>query len=236
MLCWPNDQGPTLIVDDGGDATLLIHRGYEVRGAACLRFSRAALLTRVPAGGEQPVDPGQRRGQRGAGDRQQAPQAHSQGEARLVPQDRARDQGPRYPLPRITISYDHETISSYSRMMMRLYRFYAELCGVQGVSEETTTGVHRLYSMMKQGKLLFPAINVNDSCTKSKFDNIYGCRHSLIDGINRATDVMIGGKTAVVRPLILLLYLFCRFSSLCECVLCSRSSLSLSISVCFFLF
>lgn len=68
----------------------------------------------------------------------------------------------------------------------------------KGVSEETTTGVHRLYQMLKAGKLLFPAINVNDSVTKSKFDNVYGCRHSLIDGINRATDVMIGGKVAVV--------------------------------------
>jgi len=69
---------------------------------------------------------------------------------------------------------------------------------IKGVSEETTTGVHRLYQMHRQGKLLFPAINVNDSVTKSKFDNVYGCRHSLIDGINRATDVMIGGKVAVV--------------------------------------
>merc|ERR1711916_400147 len=69
---------------------------------------------------------------------------------------------------------------------------------MMGVSEETTTGVHRLYQMMKAGKLLFPAINVNDSVTKSKFDNVYGCRHSLIDGINRATDVMMGGKVAVV--------------------------------------
>src|SRR5689334_16785336 len=69
---------------------------------------------------------------------------------------------------------------------------------IKGVSEETTTGVHRLYVMMREGKLLFPAINVNDSVTKSKFDNLYGCRHSLIDGINRATDVMIGGKVAVI--------------------------------------
>jgi adenosylhomocysteinase len=69
---------------------------------------------------------------------------------------------------------------------------------IKGVTEETTTGVHRLYQMMERGELLFPAINVNDSVTKSKFDNFYGCRHSLIDGINRATDVMIGGKTAVV--------------------------------------
>ena len=70
--------------------------------------------------------------------------------------------------------------------------------GIKGVTEETTTGVHRLYQMLEQGELLFPAINVNDSVTKSKFDNLYGCRHSLIDGINRATDVMIGGKIAVV--------------------------------------
>ncbi len=69
---------------------------------------------------------------------------------------------------------------------------------IKGVTEETTTGVHRLYEMMKEGSLLFPAINVNDSVTKSKFDNVYGCRHSLIDGINRATDVLIGGKVAVV--------------------------------------
>jgi adenosylhomocysteinase len=69
---------------------------------------------------------------------------------------------------------------------------------IKGVTEETTTGVHRLYQMMERGELMFPAINVNDSVTKSKFDNFYGCRHSLIDGINRATDVMIGGKTAVV--------------------------------------
>ena len=70
--------------------------------------------------------------------------------------------------------------------------------GIKGVTEETTTGVHRLYQMVETGELLFPAINVNDSVTKSKFDNLYGCRHSLIDGINRATDVMIGGKMAVV--------------------------------------
>src|SRR4029077_6496097 len=70
--------------------------------------------------------------------------------------------------------------------------------GIKGVTEETTTGVHRLYQMVEAGELLFPAINVNDSVTKSKFENLYGCRHSLIDGINRATDVMIGGKVAVV--------------------------------------
>ena len=70
--------------------------------------------------------------------------------------------------------------------------------GIKGVTEETTTGVHRLYEMVEAGDLLFPAINVNDSVTKSKFDNLYGCRHSLVDGINRATDVMIGGKVAVI--------------------------------------
>src|SRR5512138_140937 len=70
--------------------------------------------------------------------------------------------------------------------------------GIKGVSEETTTGVHRLYEMARNGTLLFPAINVNDSVTKSKFDNIYGCRHSVIDGLNRATDVMLSGKVAVV--------------------------------------
>ena len=70
--------------------------------------------------------------------------------------------------------------------------------GIMGVTEETTTGVHRLYQLAEKGELLFPAINVNDSVTKSKFDNLYGCRHSLIDGINRATDVMIGGKVAVI--------------------------------------
>src|ERR1700744_4395405 len=76
--------------------------------------------------------------------------------------------------------------------------FAALAASIKGVSEETTTGVHRLYQMEKEGKLLFPAINVNDSCTKSKFDNLYGCRHSLIDGLNRATDVTISGKVAVV--------------------------------------
>src|SRR5205823_7849601 len=77
-------------------------------------------------------------------------------------------------------------------------RFTTMAAGINGVSEETTTGVHRLYDMAKAGKLLFPAINVNDSVTKSKFDNIYGCRHSLLDGLNRATDVMLSGKVAIV--------------------------------------
>src|SRR6201999_1381373 len=77
-------------------------------------------------------------------------------------------------------------------------RFTRMAAGLKGVTEETTTGVHRLYEFARDGKLLFPAINVNDSVTKSKFDNLYGCRHSLIDGINRGTDVMIAGKTAVI--------------------------------------
>ena len=77
-------------------------------------------------------------------------------------------------------------------------RWTAIAAGIRGVTEETTTGVHRLYQMQLAGQLLFPAINVNDSVTKSKFDNLYGCRHSLVDGINRATDVMIGGKVAVI--------------------------------------
>jgi adenosylhomocysteinase len=139
MLVWPGDQGPTLIVDDGGDATLLIHRGYEAE-------TNASILDN--------------------------------------------DEG-------------NEELAIINKLIKRILKekpgwFHKIVPQIKGVSEETTTGVHRLYTMMKQGKLLFPAINVNDSCTKSKFDNIYGCRHSLIDGINRATDVMIGGKTAVV--------------------------------------
>ena len=81
---------------------------------------------------------------------------------------------------------------------LRTEKWTAIAKGIRGVSEETTTGVHRLYEMQKKGTLMFPAINVNDSVTKSKFDNIYGCRHSVIDGLNRATDVMLGGKVAVV--------------------------------------
>ena len=80
-------------------------------------------------------------------------------------------------------------------------RFHRMVPGILGVSEETTTGVHRLYQMLERGELLFPAINVNDSVTKSKFDNLYGCRHSLVDGIMRATDVMLAGKVAVVAGL-----------------------------------
>jgi adenosylhomocysteinase len=140
-LLWPDGGGPTLIVDDGGDATLLIHRGVEFEHAGGVpEFDEANdpeewgvildLLRRI-----QQDDPGRWR--------------------RIAPQ-------------------------------------------IRGVSEETTTGVHRLYEMERDGVLLFPAINVNDSVTKSKFDNIYGCRHSVIDGLNRATDVMLSGKVAVV--------------------------------------
>ena len=139
-LTWPGEDGPTAILDDGGDATLLIHKGLEFEKAGSVPDPSTAdseeyavvleLLTKIVA-----EEPG---------------------------------------------------------------RFTAAANSIQGVSEETTTGVHRLYDMQRSGELLFPAINVNDAVTKSKFDNKYGCRHSLVDGINRATDVMIAGKVAVV--------------------------------------
>jgi len=133
-------RGPNQIVDDGGDATLLIHKGVE--------FEKAGT---VPAPGK--------------GD----------------PEDWV------------------ELLRCLSRIHKQTPKHWtAVVQQIQGVSEETTTGVHRLYQMQREGSLLFPAINVNDSVTKSKFDNIYGCRHSLIDGLNRASDVMIGGKVAVV--------------------------------------
>ncbi len=140
LLRWPGHAGPTTILDDGGDATLLVHKGYE--------FERVGF---VPA-----------------------PEATDSEEYGVILRL----------LDRIVTSGEH------------LFEPMVE--GLLGVSEETTTGVHRLYEMAAQGTLLFPAINVNDSVTKSKFDNKYGCRHSLIDGINRATDVLIGGKVAVV--------------------------------------
>ena len=140
-LQWPDGSGPTLIVDDGGDATLLIHKGYE--------FEQVGT---VP---DFKVD--------------------SDPEEWGVILDLLR-----------TIQGEDQ---NYWRTIAS---------SIQGVSEETTTGVHRLYQMMEAGTLLFPAINVNDSVTKSKFDNVYGCRHSLPDGLARATDVMLGGKTAVV--------------------------------------
>jgi adenosylhomocysteinase len=141
-LRWPDAPtgGPDLIVDDGGDATLLIHKGAEYEAAGA-----------VPTPDED--DP-------------------EEWKEILALLQRTFDDDP------------------------KLWTRVAE--GVRGVSEETTTGVHRLYQMTEAGTLLFPAINVNDSVTKSKFDNLYGCRHSLIDGINRATDVMIGGKVAFV--------------------------------------
>jgi len=139
-LTWPGADGPNMILDDGGDATLLVHKGaaYEQAGA-------------VPSAG--PDDPAE-----------------------------------------LAVILDLLRAS----LAAGPGRFTRMGAGIIGVTEETTTGVHRLYDMAREGTLLFPAINVNDSVTKSKFDNRYGCRHSLIDGIKRATDVLIGGKVAVV--------------------------------------
>ena len=137
---WPGHDGPNMILDDGGDATLLVHKGVE--------FEKAGAVP-DPASAESE-------------------------EFRVVLGLLARN-----------LSEDPQ---KWTRMA----------ADIQGVTEETTTGVHRLYEMYENGTLLFPAINVNDSVTKSKFDNLYGCRHSLIDGINRATDVMLAGKTAVI--------------------------------------
>ncbi|MHB1537161.1 MAG: adenosylhomocysteinase [Solirubrobacteraceae bacterium] len=147
-LSWPERDGqpggPNMILDDGGDATLLLHMGVEAERAGSL-----------------------------------------DGAAEDVDQPENEEMG-------VIGTLLRETLDSDPGRWGRL------AAGVKGVTEETTTGVHRLYQMMEAGELLFPAINVNDSVTKSKFDNLYGCRHSLIDGINRATDVMIGGKVAVV--------------------------------------
>ncbi|MER0443369.1 adenosylhomocysteinase [Streptomyces sp. Edi4] len=135
-LTWPGYAGPTMILDDGGDATLLVHKGVEYQKAGA-----------VP-------DPS---------------------------------------------TADNEELAVVLGLLGATSIDWTQLASeIRGVTEETTTGVHRLYEMMRDGDLLFPAINVNDAVTKSKFDNKYGCRHSLIDGINRATDVLIGGKTAVV--------------------------------------
>lgn len=138
-LTWPDGSGPDLIVDDGGDATLMIHLGVDA--------------DRDPSVLDKPCD---------------------SKEARVL-MDR--------------ISLGHKTNPGHWTKVA---------AKVRGVSEETTTGVHRLYQLSEQGKLLFPAINVNDSVTKSKFDNLYGCRESLADGIKRATDIMIAGKVVVV--------------------------------------
>ena len=135
----PNGQGPQLIVDDGGDATLLIHKGYELENGSQWVYSES-----------------------------------SNHEEQIIKD--------------LLIKVHSENKSFWTKV--------SQDC--RGVSEETTTGVHRLYQMVLDGSLLFPAINVNDSVTKSKFDNLYGCRESLVDALKRATDVMIAGKTAVV--------------------------------------
>ncbi len=138
-LSFPDGGGPDLIVDDGGDATLLVHRGVSVE-------KNAAVADEPTTNKELQIV------------------------NRLLKQELQRDP------------------QKWHRMAKRL----------KGVSEETTTGVHRLYQMLEKGELLFPAINVNDSVTKSKFDNLYGCRESLADGIKRATDIMVAGKVAVI--------------------------------------
>jgi len=138
-LTWPDGKGPNLIVDDGGDATLMIHKGYEMED------------------GDDWVD---------------APPESREEEAFKAQLRAVRSEDP---------LHWHKVVEEW-----------------RGVSEETTTGVHRLYRMHEEERLLVPAINVNDSVTKSKFDNLYGCRESLIDGIKRATDVMISGKVGVV--------------------------------------
>jgi adenosylhomocysteinase len=139
-LLFGEGQGPNMILDDGGDVTLLVHKGTEFEAAGAVPD---------PAGADS---------------------EEFQVILRLL--ERSLQEDPQ--------------------------RFTRLGQGIMGVTEETTTGVHRLYQMMEAGQLLFPAINVNDSVTKSKFDNLYGCRHSLVDGINRATDVMIAGKVAVI--------------------------------------
>jgi adenosylhomocysteinase len=140
MMTWPDGDGPNMILDDGGDATLLLHKGveYEKVGA-------------VPD-----------------------PTTASNPELAIV------------------LGLLQRSLKSEPQKWTKMAK------GIKGVTEETTTGVKRLYRMAENGELLFPAINVNDSVTKSKFDNLYGCRHSLIDAINRATDVMLAGKIAVV--------------------------------------
>jgi adenosylhomocysteinase len=144
MLTWPGRDGPDLLVDDGGDATLLIHEGVKREA----QFAKDGTLP--------------------------DPSTESNAEFKCILE-----------ILKNSIPKD---ATKWTRM--------SKVC--RGVSEETTTGVHRLKEMATKGELLFPAINVNDCVTKSKFDNVYGCRHSLTDGIMRATDVMIGGKRALV--------------------------------------
>ncbi len=139
-LAWPDGGGPNMILDDGGDATLLVHKGAQFEAAGAVPAAEVADTEEYA----------------------------------------------------IVLDTLRRTIAE------RPGRWTTLAEGILGVTEETTTGVHRLYEMAKAGTLLFPAINVNDSVTKSKFDNKYGCRHSVIDGLNRATDVLIGGKVAVV--------------------------------------
>ena len=140
MMTWPDCDGPNMILDDGGDATMLLHKGVEYE-----------------ATGEVPD-----------------PTSASNPELAIV------------------LGLLQRTLKTHPTKWTKMAK------GIKGVTEETTTGVKRLYKMAEKGELLFPAINVNDSVTKSKFDNLYGCRHSLIDAINRATDVMLAGKTSVV--------------------------------------
>src|SRR5512132_3445455 len=139
-LTWPGGDGPNMILDDGGDATMLVHKGTE--------FEKAGAVPDPASAGSEEF--------------------------------------------RVFLTLLQRSVADDPQKWTRIGE------GIKGVTEETTTGVHRLYELAKQGELLFPAINVNDSVTKSKFDNLYGCRHSLVDGINRATDVMIGGKVAVI--------------------------------------
>ena len=140
ILLWPGEQRANMILDDGGDATLLVHLGVE---------------------------------------------AEKKGQAPDPATAKSTEQRVVFEVLNASLAEDPNRWTQVANE-------------IKGVTEETTTGVHRLYEMMKEGSLLFPGINVNDSVTKSKFDNKYGCRHSLIDGINRATDVLIGGKVAVV--------------------------------------
>jgi adenosylhomocysteinase len=140
MMTWPDGDGPNMILDDGGDATMLLHKGVE--------FEKAGA---VPD-----------------------PTTASNPELAIV------------------LGLLQRTLKTEPNKWTKMAK------PIKGVTEETTTGVKRLYKMAERNELLFPAINVNDSVTKSKFDNLYGCRHSLIDAINRATDVMLAGKTAVV--------------------------------------
>jgi adenosylhomocysteinase len=140
MLTWPDGEGPNMILDDGGDATMLVLKGTE--------FEKAGAVPDPSTAESEEFD--------------------------------------------VFLTLLQKSLAASPDKWTKIGE------GIKGVTEETTTGVHRLYQLAEAGQLLFPAINVNDSVTKSKFDNLYGCRHSLVDGINRATDVMLAGKVAVV--------------------------------------